>query len=101
VGHRPRINPADRRTVIHRDGRKCRYCGRAVQERPNPHKARADDLTIDHVVPRHMGGGSTVDNMVVACHKCNHEKDRTLLPEKQRMELVAQNLAYYMQEDFA
>jgi len=60
--------------VYRRDGSACRYCGSAT------------NLTIDHVVPRCHGGGNTVDNLVVACWKCNHRK-RGRTPEQASMAL--------------
>jgi 5-methylcytosine-specific restriction endonuclease McrA len=58
-----------RRNLFKRDRFKCQYCG--VTPKP-------DELTIDHVVPRSHGGGSTWDNCVLACIDCNHTKaDRT------------------------
>ena len=31
-------------------------------------------LTIDHVLPRHLGGAHTWTNVVAACSSCNHRK---------------------------
>jgi hypothetical protein len=43
-------------------------------------------LTLDHVVPRHRGGGHSWENLVSACRNCNHRKGgRT--PEEARMRL--------------
>jgi 5-methylcytosine-specific restriction endonuclease McrA len=33
-----------------------------------------DELTIDHVVPRMLGGKSVWENCVTACKSCNHSK---------------------------
>lgn len=44
-----------------RDGNSCAYCGKAAE-------------TVDHVVPRCKGGGSTWENTVAACLKCNRKK---------------------------
>jgi 5-methylcytosine-specific restriction endonuclease McrA len=58
-----------RRNLFKRDKFTCQYCG----IRP-----KHDELTIDHVVPRSHGGGSTWENCVLACIRCNHRKaDRT------------------------
>src|SRR5207248_4460140 len=54
-----------RRNVYRRDGYTCQYCGR----RPG-----VAELTIDHVVPRSRGGGSTWENCVTACRSCNARK---------------------------
>jgi 5-methylcytosine-specific restriction endonuclease McrA len=58
-----------RRNLFKRDHWTCQYCG--VQP-------GADELTIDHVVPRSQGGTSTWENCVLACITCNKRKaDRT------------------------
>jgi 5-methylcytosine-specific restriction endonuclease McrA len=53
--------PLTRRAILARDGGRCVYCG-------------AGAATIDHVVPRSRGGLHTWDNVVSACHRCNHVK---------------------------
>jgi 5-methylcytosine-specific restriction endonuclease McrA len=59
---RPRVK-LSKREVFRRDNYTCQYCGRQT-----PH------LTIDHVVPRHKGGGHRWDNLVAACPPCNRRK---------------------------
>ncbi len=55
-----------RRAIFSRDGGTCGYCGRAA-------------TTVDHVLPRSRGGRHSWENVVAACHRCNHKKaDRTL-----------------------
>lgn len=71
--------PCSRRGVLARDRETCQYCG--VQ----PGRAH---LTVDHVVPRSKGGGTTWDNVITACRECNHRKGgRT--PEEANMELLS------------
>jgi 5-methylcytosine-specific restriction endonuclease McrA len=65
-----------RREVFSRDRHTCQYCGHSK-----------NDLTLDHIVPRHRGGGHTWDNLVTACKTCNHRKGGKLLGEV-RMRLV-------------
>jgi 5-methylcytosine-specific restriction endonuclease McrA len=58
-----------RRNLFKRDRWTCQYCG--VQP-------GANELTIDHVVPRSQGGTSTWENCALACVTCNKRKaDRT------------------------
>lgn len=58
-----------RRNIFKWDHYTCQYCG--VQP-------GAEELTIDHVLPRSQGGTSTWDNCVLACVACNSWKaDRT------------------------
>ena len=59
---RPRVK-LTRREVFQRDRYACQYCG-----------TQSHDLTLDHVVPRHRGGGHTWENLVTACKACNHRK---------------------------
>ena len=74
---RPRVK-LTRREIFSRDRHTCQYCGRV-----------ANDLTLDHVMPRHRGGGHTWENLVAACKPCNHRKGgRT--PEEARFRLLRQ-----------
>ena len=52
-----------RRDVFLRDSFACQYCGKQTR-----------DLTLDHVLPRHRGGGHDWENVVAACKPCNHRK---------------------------
>lgn len=74
---RPRFfrRKLSRREIFLRDRYTCQYCG-----------AQARELTLDHVVPRHMGGRHDWENLVSACVRCNHHKaGRT--PQEARMHL--------------
>lgn len=75
--HRPRPRvKLTRREVFRRDDFTCQYCGR-----------KDVPLTLDHVVPRHMGGEHSWTNVVTACAACNHRKGgRTL--EEAHMQLL-------------
>ena len=72
---RPRVK-LSRREIFSRDHHTCQYCGRQTH-----------DLTLDHVVPRHRGGGHTWENLVAACRPCNHRKGGKTL-EETRMRLT-------------
>lgn len=54
-----------RRNVFLRDRHRCQYC----QKRYSTHK-----LSLDHVVPRSLGGPTTWENIVTACVRCNVRK---------------------------
>ncbi len=72
---RPRVK-LTKREILRRDNYTCQYCGQHV-----PY------LTVDHVVPRHLGGEQTWDNLTTACPTCNHRKGgRTL--EQAHMRLL-------------
>jgi 5-methylcytosine-specific restriction endonuclease McrA len=53
----------NKQEVFRRDNFTCQYCGQRPQ-RP----------TVDHIIPRHMGGEHTWENLVTACPNCNHRK---------------------------
>lgn len=74
--HKPRAKvKLTRREVFRRDQFTCQYCGKHTL-----------DLTIDHVVPKHLGGEHSWTNVVAACAACNHHKGgRTLLDAKMRL----------------
>jgi 5-methylcytosine-specific restriction endonuclease McrA len=61
-----------RANIYLRDRFCCQYCG---------HKGKRSELNIDHMVPRSRGGGSTWENVVVACIPCNRRKSNRL-PEE-------------------
>ena len=64
---RPRVR-LTKREVLRRDNHTCQYCGKQISY-----------LTIDHIVPRRLGGKHTWSNLVAACPSCNHHKGgRTL-----------------------
>ena len=80
--------------VFHRDHYTCQYCGKQAQQ-----------LTIDHVIPRHRGGQHTWENVVSACIPCNHRKaGRT--PEQAGMRLIGQpsrpkdNIPFYIPRQY-
>ena len=65
--HRHRLS---RRDIFLRDQNTCQYCGEKNQK-----------LTLDHIIPRRLGGQHTWANIVAACSSCNHEKAGKLLNE--------------------
>lgn len=66
-----------RHSILARDGYTCQYCG------------STRDLTIDHVVPRWMGGPHTWENLITCCRKCNLKKaDKT--PKQANMKMKTQ-----------
>jgi 5-methylcytosine-specific restriction endonuclease McrA len=54
-----------RKNVYRRDRYTCQYCG----SRPE-----LDELTVDHVIPRSLGGRTSWTNCVLSCVKCNRRK---------------------------
>lgn len=76
--HRPRpIVKLTRRELFRRDHFTCQYCGQ-----------KKSNLTVDHIIPRHLGGRQTWENVVTACAECNHIKGGRTLQEA-NMHLIA------------
>lgn len=74
----PRRVRFNRTGIFRRDQFVCQYCSTALT---------ASKLTLDHVLPRAQGGGSSWKNCVTACFECNNKKgDRT--PEQAKMKLI-------------
>jgi 5-methylcytosine-specific restriction endonuclease McrA len=67
-----------RRNLFRRDKNTCQYCGRRFP---------TEDLSIDHVTPRSLGGHSSWANCVVACLACNARKGNRSL-EAARMTIL-------------
>ena len=51
--------------ILRRDNHACRYCGGVAPDVV---------LTVDHVVPKALGGRDEPANLVAACHNCNAGK---------------------------
>lgn len=51
-----------RRAIFARDDWECQYCG------------QGGTLTVDHVIPRSKGGGTSWENVVASCAPCNRRK---------------------------
>lgn len=62
-----KVPSVSRRELLKRDKYQCQYCGSRKQ------------LTIDHVIPRSLGGNHSWDNVVIACVGCNSRKGDSLL----------------------
>ena len=68
----------NRRNIFARDKNCCQYCGK---------KHSTSELSLDHVMPKSMGGKSVWTNIVCACTRCNVRKGgRT--PKQAGMSLV-------------
>jgi 5-methylcytosine-specific restriction endonuclease McrA len=69
-----------RQALLHRDNNICQYCGRSLKR---------SEVTIDHIIPKKMGGQSNFTNCVVACVSCNSKKSHKLMSEV-NMSLIKQ-----------
>jgi 5-methylcytosine-specific restriction endonuclease McrA len=71
--HRPRPRvKLTKREVLRRDNYACQYCGQHVTY-----------LTVDHIIPRHLGGEHVWTNLVAACPHCNHRKGGRTIEQAQ------------------
>jgi 5-methylcytosine-specific restriction endonuclease McrA len=59
-----------RRNMYTRDRYTCQYCGGSFHY---------DFLTIDHVIPRSLGGHTSWTNCITACKTCNSKKGSKLI----------------------
>lgn len=60
-----KMNPSDiirENKILVKEENRCAYCG------------KKDNLHWEHIIPKSRGGPDTMDNMVLACQKCNLEK---------------------------
>lgn len=55
----------NRRNLFARDDNHCQYCGKRFP---------TSELSLDHVIPRRLGGEASWDNIVCACMTCNVKK---------------------------
>jgi len=55
----------NRYNIFKRDKAQCQYCGLSFARQ---------ELTIDHVVPKSLGGKTIWNNVVCCCIKCNRQK---------------------------
>lgn len=78
------MNSQVRRSILDRDGWKCRFCG---HDDPR-------NLTIDHIIPISRGGHPVKKaNLVAACFFCNQRKaNRT--PEEAGMVIISEGYSY-------
>lgn len=74
---RRKINQRTRRAVFDKYGGRCAYCGRILQYK---------DMTVDHIVPLHLGGADDISNYNPSCRSCNRYKS-TYTVERFRQQL--------------
>lgn len=67
----------NKKNLLRRDAFTCQYCGRDGGER----------MTIDHVIPKSLGGKTIWENVVTSCQACNCKKGNKTLHEA-RMRLL-------------
>lgn len=68
----------NRRNIFTRDKNTCQYCGQ---------KFPTSELSLDHIIPRSLGGQATWENIVCSCVKCNTRKGGKM-PKQADMKLI-------------
>ena len=71
------MTKAIRENVFKKYDGHCAYCGRSLT---------IDQMQIDHIFPKYLGGADTIDNLNPSCRMCNHYK-RSLTVEKFREQI--------------
>lgn len=61
------INERIRQLVRQRAKCLCEYCH-------SPERSSSDVFTIDHLVPQSKGGSDELDNLALACRRCNERR---------------------------
>lgn len=61
-----------RQNVFERDNFTCQYCSKRLP---------ANELNLDHVIPRDKGGKTSWDNVVCSCIRCNTRKSNKMPAE--------------------
>ena len=68
----------NRQNLLERDDHRCQYCGKTFAPK---------ELNMDHVLPKDKGGGTSWENVVTSCIKCNSKKSNRL-PREAGMRLL-------------
>ncbi len=76
----PSISRFRKKVLFNRDDWSCQYCNKTLTK---------NNITIDHIVPKCMGGQTTWRNCVVCCKTCNKNKGAKL-PHETNMRLLKQ-----------
>lgn len=61
------INDLTKRRVRRRAQDRCEYCH-------SPERISTSRFTIDHTNPRSLGGSDDLENLALACHRCNQRR---------------------------
>lgn len=61
-----------KKLVLRRDQYRCTYCG---------HRYQPNKLTVDHIIPKSLGGKNSFLNCTTACLECNAKKSNKKLDE--------------------
>lgn len=76
------IAPVRRLAIYLRDGYACLLCGKDLTS------CAPRDITLDHHVPRCMGGSNESSNLYTACRDCNQKHKHEKRTWKQRRRIM-------------
>ena len=79
--------------IMKRDGFICQYCD--YDGRGFNHWLQ---LTIDHILPAHQGGGDDKANLVAACQYCNSATSRMKFKKGMKLEDIVKEKKQYVRE---
>lgn len=74
--------------LMSRDGLNCTICKECLDRHVKD--CRADNyITFDHIVPRSLGGGNTLDNLRLAHQVCNRRRGNDPIPVEEENNIAA------------
>jgi hypothetical protein len=90
IGYRAKSEtiPFNENAVYWRDDNVCQYWHHDADGRRFKYRCSVSQRTIDHVVPRSMGGAKSFENCVCACQECNIKIKKNRRPEEAGLELI-------------
>ena len=82
-----RVTAEQRRLVVARAKSCCEYCVSQVA-------FSAQSFSVEHIIPRHKSGPTSLDNLALACQGCNgsKRKDSIRLHNKQNHSFILVNI---------
>lgn len=83
----PRIPASARKTVLERDGNRCRFC-RAGADAGSSTRGSRTKLRIEYIEALEQGGTDQLDNIGVICSECAKTKEKARRGNQSARELV-------------
>lgn len=80
-------NKNKKKYIQERDNFTCQYCGCSNSQTA---------YIIEHIIPAALGGKATLDNLVLACCKCNLQKSRSIWVPKNIAQIANEKLQEYI-----
>lgn len=79
------MSPASKRSkkqkLLQLYGNQCHWCGKQMTK---------SEITIEHLLPKSLGGSNAIANLRLACFTCNNSRGNSLLPPN-RINKLAQD----------